>query len=141
MKIAIVEDEVILSMALTLMLEEWGHLIVGTADNEEAALALVETERPDVVLMDIRLGRGDSGLAAARLIRAASDVPIIFCTAYADSPPIKAQVATIPSAHLIDKPVDEDQLEYLLRRLGERQRQRAVPLISPEPLQVASNAG
>ena len=85
-KIAIIEDEVILAMALTLMLEDWGHQVIGTADTEIGAMVLVKDERPDLVVMDIRLGRRDNGLRAARLIRASSNVPIVFCTAYADSP-------------------------------------------------------
>jgi CheY-like chemotaxis protein len=121
-KLAIVEDEVILAMALTLMLEDWGHHVVGTADSEIGAMVLAKDERPDAVVMDIRLGRRDSGLRAARLIRASSDVPIVFCTAYADSPAIQAQVAAIGNAHLVGKPVDEDQLEWLLRSIEERQR-------------------
>src|SRR5690242_20711843 len=47
LKLAIVEDEVILAMALTLMLEDWGHHVVGTADTEAGALALVAAEKPD----------------------------------------------------------------------------------------------
>jgi CheY-like chemotaxis protein len=115
LKLAIVEDEVILAMALTLMLEDWGHQVIGTADTEAAALALVEAGRPDAVLMDIRLGRKDSGLHAARQIRARCDVPIVFCTAYADSERVHAKVRAIENAHLVGKPVDEDQLEWLLR--------------------------
>ena len=141
MKIAIVEDEVILAMALTLMLEDWGHQVVGTADTEIGAMVLVKDERPDVVLMDIRLGRRDNGLRAARLIRANSDVPIIFCTAYADSPPIKVQVEAVGNAHLVGKPVDEDQLEWLLRTIDERHRKTVhAPAFTPtRVLQPASN--
>lgn len=141
MKIAIIEDEVILAMALTLMLEDWGHQVIGTADTEVGAMVLVKDERPDLVIMDIRLGRRDNGLRAARLIRASSNVPIVFCTAYADSPPIKAQVAAIGNTHLVGKPVDEDQLEWLLHSIGERQRKvaSALAFASPGVLQPASN--
>jgi CheY-like chemotaxis protein len=140
-KIAIVEDEVILAMALTLMLEDWGHRVVGTADTEVGAMVLVKDERPDLIVMDIRLGRRDNGLRAARLIRASSDVPIVFCTAYADSPPIKAQVATIGNAYLVGKPVDEEQFEWLLRTIDERQRKAVnAPAFAPSSmLQPASN--
>jgi len=143
LKLAIVEDEVILAMALTLMVEDWGHQVVGTADTEAAALALVAAERPDAVLMDIRLGRRDSGLNAARLIRASNDIPIVFCTAYADNPPIQAEVRGIGNAHLVGKPVDEDQLEWLLRSIDIRRRKIAAasPLASrlAKALQPASN--
>jgi len=139
-KVAIVEDEVILAMALTLMLEDWGHQVVGTADSEAGAMVLVKDERPDVVVMDIRLGRRDSGLHAARLIRTSSDVPIVFCTATI-SAPIQAQVASVGNAHLIGKPVDEDQLEWLLRTINDRQRKivGAPSLVSAGALQPASN--
>jgi CheY-like chemotaxis protein len=132
-KIAIIEDEVILAMALTLMLEDWGHQVIGTADTEIGAMVLVKDERPDLVVMDIRLGRRDNGLRAARLIRASSDVPIVFCTAYADSPPIKAQVTAVGNAHLVGKPVDEDQLEWLLRSIDERRRKLAGALVFAPP--------
>jgi CheY-like chemotaxis protein len=138
-KIVIVEDEVILAMALTLMLEDWGHQVVGTADTEIGATVLVKDERPDLVVMDIRLGRRDNGLRAARLIRASSEVPIVFCTAYADSPPIKAQVAAIGNAHLVGKPVDEERFEWLLRTIDERLR-KAVKGAAFAPLGVLQPA-
>lgn len=143
MKIAIVEDEVILAMALTLMLEDWGHHVIGTADTETGALALVEAKRPDVVVMDIRLGRRDSGLRVAHLMRANTDVPIVFCTAYADNPPVQAEVRGIDNAHLVGKPVNEDQLEWLLRSLQERRGKisTASAFVSPgtRTLQPVSN--
>ena len=135
MKLAIVEDEVILAMALTLMLEDWGHQVVGTADSEAAALALVESERPDAVLMDIRLGRKDSGLRAARILRETTDIPIVFCTAYADSLAIQAEVRGIDNAHLVGKPVDEEHLGWLLRRIDQRRLKAAAasPFVSAMP--------
>jgi CheY-like chemotaxis protein len=124
-RLAIVEDEVILAMALTLMLEDWGHQVVGTADSEAGAFALFAAEQPDAVVMDVRLGRRDSGLRAAGLIRSLSNVPIVFCTAYADTPSIQAEVREIGNAHLIGKPVDEDQFEYMLRSIEQRQLKMA----------------
>jgi CheY-like chemotaxis protein len=120
-KLAIVEDEVILAMALTLMLEDWGHQVVGTADNEASAFALFTAEQPDALVMDVRLGRKDSGLRAAGLIRSLSNVPIVFCTAYADTSAIQAEINDIGNAYLIGKPVDEDQFDYLLRSIEQRQ--------------------
>ena len=129
MKLAIVEDEVILAMALTLMLEEWGHQVVGTADTEDGALALVEAGRPDAVLMDIRLGRKDGGLRAARRIRSAQEVPIVFCTAYTDSAQVQAEVRAIGNAHMVGKPIDEERLEWLLRGLDAQRRKAETPLV------------
>lgn len=135
MRLAIVEDEVILAMALTLMLEDWGHEVVGTADSEASALALFAAEQPDAMVMDVRLGRRDSGLRAADLIRSLSDVPIVFCTAYADTPSIQAEVRHVGNAHLIGKPVDEDQFEYLLRSIEQRQLRRAADELAESRLE------
>jgi CheY-like chemotaxis protein len=79
--------------------------------------------------MDIRLGRKDSGLHVARQIRKSSAVPIVFCTAYADSAPVEAEVRSIENAYLVDKPVDEEQLEWLLRasKRAARPRHRRLP--------------
>ena len=115
MKLAIVEDEVILTMALSLLLEGWGHEVVGTADDEPGALALVRATRPDAVLMDIRLGPQQSGLRAAQAIRGESKIPIVFCTAGADDALLQAEVKLLPDAHLVAKPVDENELAALLR--------------------------
>src|SRR5205085_4518791 len=121
----------------------WGHEVVGTADSEAAARALVESERPDAVLMDIRLGRKDSGLRAARILRETTDIPIVFCTAYADSLSIQAEVRSIDNAHLVGKPVDEERLEWLLRRIDEQRLKAsaASPFVSvmPATLQPTSN--
>jgi CheY-like chemotaxis protein len=124
-KLAIVEDEVILTMALTLMLEGWGHEVVGTADAEASAVAMVAAARPDAVLMDIRLGQQECGLNAARIIRRDIDVPIIFCTAYAASDALQGEVRALGNAHLVGKPVDEEQLEGLLRSIEQRARDEA----------------
>jgi CheY-like chemotaxis protein len=122
LKLVIVEDEVILAMALSLMLEEWGHQVVGSADSEAGAVALVQSVRPDAVIMDIRLGRKDCGVRATRRIRESDDLPIVFCTAYADNPAIQAEIRGIENAYLVGKPVDEDRLKSVLCRIAERRR-------------------
>ena len=125
MRLAIVEDEVILTMALTLMLEGWGHEVVGTADSEASAVAMVGSARPDAVLMDIRLSQQECGLTAARIIRRDVDVPIVFCTAYADSADVQGEVRALGNAHLVDKPVDEEQLRGLLWSIEQRAHENA----------------
>jgi CheY-like chemotaxis protein len=103
--------------------------VLNLYDTEAGALALVQTGLPDAVLMDIRLGRKDSGLHAARRIRESCDVPIVFCTAYADSEPVQAKVRAIENAHLVGKPMDEEQLEWLLR--GIETHGAEIPTLAP----------
>lgn len=138
MKLAIVEDEVILTMALTLMLEGWGHEVVGTADSEAGAATLVGATRPDAVLMDVRLGRRESGVVAARLIRRDLDVPIVFCTACADNATVQAEVRALGNTHLIGKPVDEERLDWLLRSIEQRALEGAPAFTGRSPVAVAA---
>jgi len=133
-RLAIVEDEVILTMALTLMVEGWGHEVVGTADSEASAVAMVGAVRPDAVLMDIRLGHRECGMTAARVIRRDIDVPIIFCTADADSAAVQRDVRALGNAHLVDKPVDEMQLEEILRSIEQRARAHDPAALPERPI-------
>src|SRR5882757_7997522 len=80
--LVIVEDEMLLALVLTDIAEELGYQVLATADTELGAVETVLERRPDVVLMDMHLARGN-GLSAASAIRKSSGVPIVFCTAYA----------------------------------------------------------
>src|SRR5690606_34034285 len=82
-RVLIVDDDPLVRTGLTMMLENAGDLEVvgGVADGAEV-VAAVNRERPDVVLMDIRMPRLD-GLAATELLRARRDPPeIIILTTF-----------------------------------------------------------
>ncbi len=64
-RILIVEDDAILAWDLENVLAQEGHRIVGRAGTFESALALAESRRPDLVIMDLKLAHGTSGLATA----------------------------------------------------------------------------
>lgn len=84
-KILIVEDEIIPAMNLEVILKKNGFDTCGIAANNEQALTLYKTKHPDLVLMDIRLAKGPSGIATAREILTESPgFPIIFMTGYSD---------------------------------------------------------
>jgi CheY-like chemotaxis protein len=56
----IVEDDAIVALDLSVMLESRGHRVAGTASSTAEALSLADRARPDIVLMDINLhGPGD----------------------------------------------------------------------------------
>lgn len=104
-RILIVEDEPLIAMSLAEMAEELGYEPLGPVMTEPEAVDAARSEHPDAILMDIRLANGGSGLAAARQIRAVSDTPIVFCTAYADEHALRQEVVTFGRAKLIEKPV------------------------------------
>ena len=81
MRVLIVEDEAVLLMQLQAALEAAGHVVVGTAMSAEEALPLIEEARPELVLLDLHLRDGSSGLDVARAVRNDDDVTIVFLTA------------------------------------------------------------
>jgi DNA-binding response OmpR family regulator len=57
--ILVVEDEALIAMDLQALLEEAGYRVLGPANSSTAALALLDSDEPDVALLDVNLGRSD----------------------------------------------------------------------------------
>lgn len=81
-RVLIIEDEPIISMHLEQIVKDMGHEVVGTAMTRTKAVAEAQRAAPDLVLADIQLADGSSGLDAARDILSMFDIPVIFITAY-----------------------------------------------------------
>ncbi len=80
--VLIIEDEPIIALDIETMVEELGHSVTGVARTQREAIALVGKKRPGLVLADIQLADGSSGLDAVNEILSSIDVPVIFITAY-----------------------------------------------------------
>ncbi|MGF7056022.1 CheY-like chemotaxis protein [Bosea sp. OAE752] len=80
--VLIIEDEPIIALDIETMVEELGHSVTGIARTQREAIALVAKKRPGLVLADIQLADGSSGLDAVNEILTSIDVPVIFITAY-----------------------------------------------------------
>jgi len=80
----IVEDEDLIAEELRERLLRLGFSVIATVDSAEEGVAIATRERPDLVLMDIRLRGEKDGVEAAREIRQQVDVPIVYLTAYSD---------------------------------------------------------
>jgi CheY-like chemotaxis protein len=80
LRIAIAEDSWLVAEYLCGELAALGHAIVGRARTSEELITLVARERPDLVLVDIRLAHGSDGLAAAKEAQERFDVPAIAAT-------------------------------------------------------------
>src|SRR5690606_12587630 len=108
-RIMIVEDEPIVALDLKKTLEKLNYSVAGSARNGEAAVKKAKALHPDLILMDIMLGKGINGIQAAASIKKDLNIPIIFCTAYADKETIENAKITEPFGYLI-KPFDEKML-------------------------------
>jgi DNA-directed RNA polymerase specialized sigma24 family protein/CheY-like chemotaxis protein len=80
--VLIIEDETFIAMDLEGLVENLGHRVLGVARTHQAALTLAKTKRPGLILADIQLADGSSGLDAVNDLLKSFEVPVIFITAY-----------------------------------------------------------
>jgi CheY-like chemotaxis protein len=80
--ILIVEDEAIIALDLKMIVEEVGHRVTHIARTQAEAVAAGLEQMPDLVLADVHLADGSSGIDAARELLQHAPVPVIFVTAY-----------------------------------------------------------
>src|SRR5713101_2968158 len=80
----IVEDETLIAEELRERLSRLGFSVVAAVGSADEGIAIATSERPDLVLMDIRLKGKKDGVQAAQEIREQVDVPIVYLTAYSD---------------------------------------------------------
>jgi CheY-like chemotaxis protein/DNA-directed RNA polymerase specialized sigma24 family protein len=80
--VMIIEDESIIAMYLQSLVEDLGHTVMGIATTHKEAVALMATGHPDLILADIRLADGSSGIDAVKDILEICDLPVIFITAF-----------------------------------------------------------
>jgi CheY-like chemotaxis protein len=80
--VLIIEDEALIALAIGDIVREMGHNVVGVASRAAAAVELARQERPGLVLADVQLEDGSSGIDAVREILRTAEVPVIFVTAH-----------------------------------------------------------
>lgn len=80
--VMIIEDEPMIALDIESLVSDLGHAITGVARTHKEAVALAHEKRPGLVLADIQLADGSSGLDAVNEILQSFDVPVIFITAY-----------------------------------------------------------
>jgi CheY-like chemotaxis protein len=80
--ILIIEDEALIAMDLENLLENLGHEVTGIARTRTDAVTLAKAKRPGLILADIQLADGSSGMDAVNELLTTFEVPVIFITAY-----------------------------------------------------------
>jgi DNA-directed RNA polymerase specialized sigma24 family protein len=81
-EVLIIEDETFIAMDLEGLVENLGHRVLGVARTHAAAVTLAKAKRPGLILADIQLADGSSGLDAVNELLRTFEVPVIFITAY-----------------------------------------------------------
>jgi CheY-like chemotaxis protein len=118
LRVLIVEDEFFISLHTKELLQALGHEAVAVAVSADQAVAIAERERPDVVLMDIRLMGARDGIAAADEIRTRFGIGSIFVTANTD-PQTRSRAEAVQPIGFLQKPLTEQRLRLGLSRVGD----------------------
>jgi DNA-binding NarL/FixJ family response regulator len=109
LRIVVVEDEIFIRLDLMTHLGTAGHAIVGTADCADVALTTVERERPDIVLMDVRLPGEKDGIDAALEIWRRFRIRSLFVSANLDAA-ARARAAAANPVGFLEKPFTRTHL-------------------------------
>jgi diguanylate cyclase len=112
--ILIVEDELLIAKNTAKKLDGFGYNVVKIVSTGQAAIDFVSLEQPDLVLMDITIKGEIDGIEAASQIKAISNVPIIFLTAYANDETLDRAAETGCYGYLI-KPYKEQELHATVK--------------------------
>ena len=109
--VLIIEDEPVIGMDLEAIVKELGHRVIGIARTHDEALHLIKNSTPGLILADLKLADGSSGLNAANEILETVIAPLIFITAF----PEKLLTGAAPEpAFLVNKPFQNDTIRALI---------------------------
>lgn len=98
--ILIVEDEAIVALDLRTQLEDLGYDVIGIADQADDALKIAAAQRPDLVLMDVRLKGPTDGITTAGILLRMYQVPVIYLTAHSDDETVQRAAGTAAYGYL-----------------------------------------
>lgn len=109
--VLIIEDEPIIAMDLEAMVTDLGHSVLRIARTRREAVAAIADQAPGLVLADIQLADGSSGLDAVNEILGVCEVPVVFITAY----PERLLTGERPEpTFLITKPFRTDTVKAII---------------------------
>lgn len=108
-KILIVEDEVVIAMDLQSSLQSQGYNVIGHITRGEDVISFIASNKPDIILMDVKLDGEIDGVETAQIIYDNHDIPVIFITSYSNKTIIERAKKTNPFGYIV-KPFDDREL-------------------------------
>lgn len=109
LKIGIVEDELVIARTIVGTLEELGYAHCGPAISYTEAFEMLDTDKPDLILLDIQLAGRKDGFDVAERLNETYKVPFIFLTANSDFETIDRAKKVKPHAYIV-KPFTKEEL-------------------------------
>ncbi|MCX2723959.1 response regulator [Roseibium salinum] len=110
-EILIIEDEPLIAMDIEQMVKDLGHKVTGIARTRTEAMELFRATSPRMVLADIQLADGSSGIDAVNDMLKTDRIPVIFITAF----PERLLTGERPEpAFLVTKPFNPEMVKTLI---------------------------
>ena len=109
-KILIVEDEAIVALSIKMELEKLDCVVIGMASTEKEVFDILKENIPDIILMDINLGKNENGIDIVNKIKENKNIPVLFLTAFSDDETMAQAFATNPLGYIV-KPFKEQDLK------------------------------
>lgn len=129
-RILIVDDDRTTASVMQLYLENFGFIIPDTANSGAQAIEKAKKLKPDLVLMDIRLGKGLDGIDSAEVIMEKLCIPVIYVTAYSDEETLERAQMTNPYG-FINKPLRDIDLKTTVRFALDKNKKNPVKKEAP----------
>jgi CheY-like chemotaxis protein len=127
-RILVIEDEALVAMELSFVLEDLGHTVVGTASDASTARRLVEESDVDLALVDIHLSDGPTGIELGRELGQRLGVTVLFMTAN----PGMVRNGVAGTIGVLSKPTDERAVQTAVDYALGRRAGRPVEYAPPE---------
>ncbi len=112
-RVYLVEDEPVIASGIVRKLEQLGYAVAGRSSSGESAIRAIDSNPPDLVLMDIKLEGRMDGIETASEIRKRHDIPIVFLTAFTDEATLKRATESEPFGYIV-KPFTDRELSGAL---------------------------
>ncbi len=129
-RILVVDDDQTTANVMQLYLENFGFNVPDTAFSGTEAIEKAKKLKPDLVLMDICLGKGLDGIDSAKAIMIELLIPVIYVTAHSDEKTLKRAQMTNPYG-FINKPLREIDLKTTVRFALDKNKKNPVKKDSP----------
>ena len=113
LNVLIVEDEPLISIFIKNIVKEMGQNIVGICYNSHDALKVLESEKPDLIFMDINIQGPLDGISVLRKAQMTHNPTVFFVSAYSDKETISDALSTNPYSYII-KPIKEEDIEIAI---------------------------
>jgi DNA-binding NarL/FixJ family response regulator len=119
LRVLLVEDSRVLTERLTEAIQQITDVsLIGTADTEAAAVAVVKSESVDVIILDLHLRQG-TGFGVMRALAMKQPPPRIIILTNYDLPEYRKTALALGATHFLDKARDYDRLPEVLHEIGE----------------------